>query len=251
MRMGIVSARRRRRLRKNVFRRALTVGASVFLAATAVFLAVSRFAPGGMQRLKRIWLADDEKTEQAVLTLPERELFALQLGVFDDGSRAAAQAARLESLGIQCMIWQREKLRIISSVALEKDRLDISGAKDQPGYVIGVKLEALNLRLEAGADALAAVQSLLAMPDGILMDLLEHPQKSLHEIVIQTRSAAEEALDAHPENRLYTQLAKSLQDWCDLMDDMLLKGHGEQVRSFAAVTICALCRELRTALTSS
>jgi len=249
--MGIVAERRKRRQRKHACKHVLAAGILLLCAAAAVFLAARCLDAECMQWLKPVWTEDGAKTKQTTLTLPEREIFALQLGVFDDSSRAAAEAQRLESLGIRCMIWQREKLRIISSVALEKERLDMSSAKDQQGYVISVKLDALKLRLEAEKEALEAVQKLLIMPDSILTELLKEPHKGLHEMVMQTRIAAEEALRAHPENQLYTQLAKSLQDWCDLMDQTLRQSREDQARSYAAVTICALCRELRAALTSS
>lgn len=250
MRMGIVAERRKRRQRKYACKYAVAAGI-LLLCAAAVSFAARRFGAENMQWIRPAWMKDGTKTKQTVLTLPEREIFALQLGVFDDSSRAAAEAQRLESLGVRCMIWQREKLRIISSVALEKERLDMSSAQDQQGYVISVKLDTLKLRLEAEEEAIEAVQKLLAMPDGILVSLLKEPGKGLHEMVMQTRIAAEEALGAHPENQLYTQLAESLQDWCDLMDHTLRQSSEDQARSYAAVTICALCRELRAALTST
>ena len=57
---------------------------------------------------------------QISLTLPEIPVYALQLAVFDSGERALAQARALQQEGIRCMVWQREKMRLIA--ALMEDR---------------------------------------------------------------------------------------------------------------------------------
>ncbi len=190
-----------------------------------------------------------ESGTQAELTLPMREMYALQLGVFDSGERAASEAQRLQSMGVQCVVWQREKMRIISSVALSREELDPASAGGNEAYVIKDVLPKVRLRIQAGGKRIARVQQLLEMPDEILMHLLTG-ERQLDALVSQAKEIAQTELDAHPEHALYTQLAQSLVNWCALMEKAMSESSEMQARNYAAVTVCTLCRELRLALQS-
>lgn len=188
------------------------------------------------------------KSSQAELTLEQHEIYALQLGVFTDGARALAEAERLKKQGIRCIIWQHDQMRIISAVALSRHALDTPGMGAEDGYIIREVLPAVSLRLEAESSALANVQNLLLMPDHILLELLGEEGRKLQDILRDTRLSAEAAKTAHPENILYTQLSESLIAWSDLISGVMKEDGEQAARSYAAVTICTLCKELRTAL---
>ena len=241
--MGIVSQRRRRE-RAQRLRRRLMIAAGIALLSS---LAMTPQLREGIANIGEIGLPVFESSTQAEMTLPKREIFALQLGVFDNGERAAAEAQRLQNAGIPCVVWQREKMRIISSMALSREGLDGASAGGNEAYIIKDVLPRVSLRIRAGAGDIAKVQRLLEMPDEILMHLLTG-EKALAPLIAQARETAQAELDAHPEHVLYTQLAQSLVNWCALIETTMQENDEAQSRNYATVTICTLCRELRLAL---
>ena len=112
-------------------------------------------------------------------------------------------------------------------------------------------LRKVPLRISCAAQEMEAVQTLLQTPDTILMELLSGEAASLAALVADTRRIAAQALGTHPENALYTQLAQSLLNWCSLMDTAQQTADDQQARSYAALTMCTLCRELRETLYAS
>lgn len=237
--MGIIADRRRRKRAARWRRRLILTLAVLTLGALAA-------SPDFKETLSGLELpAFSPDVQQAEMTLPEMEVYALQLAVFDSGERAADEANRLQAEGVRCIVWQREKMRIVSSVALSREALDWSSAKGHEGYVIRETLSPMTLRLSCGADALDDVRTLLQMPDGALKRLLTG-EEALDAIVKETDEAAKRAVDRHPAHALYTQLAQSLINWCALMEHAGMEGNG--ARGYAALTMCTLCRELRTAL---
>ena len=245
MRMGIISERRRKQRAARMRRRCMTAAGVLILGALAM-------APGLREKLRslsREVQAFSSGAQQAELTLPERELYALQLAVFDSGERAASEAKRLQEKGIRCIVWQRERMRIVSSVAFSREALDRDTAKGEEAYVIRERLEAVPLRLSCGAAELEKVQALLTTPDSVLVRLLEGDD-TMESILKDTAEIAGQAAGSHPENVLYVQLAQSLSNWCALMDRTMNEADARSARSYAAVTMCTLCRELRLALQS-
>lgn len=243
MRMGIISDRRRRQRAARMRRRCM-------IAAGILLLGTLAMAPGLREKLRSLsWdvQAFSSGAQQAELTLPEREIYALQLAVFDSGERAASEARRLQAKGVRCIVWQREKMRIVSSVALSRDALDLETAKGEEAYVIRDTMEAVPLRLSCGAAEMAQVQTLLETPDSVLMRLLANDE-ALEGILADTAAIAGQAAGSHPDNALYTQLAQSLANWCTLMERTMKETDERSARSYAAVTMCTLCRELRLAL---
>lgn len=237
--MGIVLQRRKKQRAARLRRRLMLV---FFMAA----LSALAMAPALRERLDTAAQTFGQSA-QAETTLARRELYALQLGVFDSGERAAQEAERLQRDGVLCMIWQREKMRIVSDVALSRDALSADAAGGQEAYVIRETLEEVPLRLSCGAEKLDQAQALLQAPDDVLVHLLT-TQQTLQSIIAQTAELAQAAEKVHPDNALFTQLAQNLQRWCTLMDTVLSKEGEQRARSYAAVTICALCAELRAAL---
>ena len=222
-------------------------------AAGVLLLGALAMSPGLREKLRS--LSWDVPTfsagaQQTELTLPEREIFALQLAVFDSGERAASEARRLQDKGVRCIVWQREKMRIVSSVALSRDALDLDTAGGEEGYVIRTTLEEVPLRLSCGAAEMHDVQALMETPDSVLTRLLTG-EETLEEILAGVAGAAGCAAGSHPENTLYTQLAQSLVNWCALMEKTMQEADERSARSYAAVTMCTLCRELRLALKNS
>ena len=237
--MGIIADRRRRK-RAACWRRRLILALVVLtLGALAASLDFKETLNGLEMP------AFSPSVQQTEMMLPEMEIYALQLAVFDSGERAADEANRLQAEGVRCIVWQREKMRIVSSVALSREELDWSSAKGHEGYVIREMLSPMTLRLSCSADAIDDVRALLQMPDIVLKRLLAG-EETLVSIVKETGEAAERAVDQHPEHALYTQLAQSLINWCALMERAGMEANG--ARGYAALTMCTLCRELRTAL---
>lgn len=237
--MGIIADRRRRK-RAACWRRRLILALVVLtLGALAASLDFKETLNGLEMP------AFSPSVQQTEMMLPEMEIYALQLAVFDSGERAADEANRLQAEGVRCIVWQREKMRIVSSVALSREELDWSSAKGHEGYVIREMLSPMTLRLSCSADAIDDVRALLQLPDIVLKRLLAG-EETLASIAKETGEAAERAVDQHPEHALYTQLAQSLINWCALMERAGMEANG--ARGYAALTMCTLCRELRTAL---
>lgn len=243
MRMGMISDRRRRQRAARMRRRCM-------IAAGVLLLGTLAMASGLKEKLRNLsWdvQAFSSGAQQAELTLPEREIYALQLAVFDSGERAASEAKRLQAKGVRCIVWQREKMRIVSSVALSREALDMETAKGEEAYVIRDTMEAVPLRLSCGAAEMAQVQTLLETPDSVLIRLLTG-EEPLSDILTDVASVVSQAAGSHPDNALYTQLAQSLANWCALMERTMKETDERSARSYAAVTMCTLCRELRLAL---
>jgi len=107
--MGIVSERRRKE-------RARRMRMRLMIAAVIVLLSSLAMTPGLRETITELGkrgLPVFEQRAEAEMTLPKREVYALQLGVFDSGERAAEEAARLQHTGVPCIVWQREKMRIV------------------------------------------------------------------------------------------------------------------------------------------
>ena len=243
MRMGIVS-RRRKKQRAERLRRRMMIAACVLLLACAAMSPQLREKISTLSgNVGAFGSSHDE------LTLGELEVYALQLAVFDSGERAADEARRLTELGICCVIWQREKMRIVADVAFSRGALRNTAAQGQEAYVIREVLPKVSLRLTADTVDLPAALALLELPDRVLEQILDG-NAPLDQIAAQIEPLAAQALKAHPENTLYTQLAQSLLNWCALMEKSRTELTDELARSYAAVTMCTLCRELRMALES-
>ena len=189
---------------------------------------------------------------QAACTLPAMEVYALQLGVYDSGESAESERRRLLSAGIPTMVWQREKMRLICAVAPSREALPLDYADDLDAYVITDALHEVTVRLSAGEGDVEEALALLRMPDDMFALLLTDEEETpLRDVIAKVRQAARKADSAHPENALYTQLAQSLANWCDLMERTQSVADAQSVRHYAAVTMCTLCRELRLALLGS
>jgi len=241
--MGIVSERRRKE-RARRMRRRLMIAAGIALLSSLAMAPELREIIGN---LDRYGLPVFEQRMEAEMTLPKREIYALQLGVFDSGERAAGEAARLQQAGVPCIVWQREKMRIVCGIALSRNGLDMTNAKGNEAYVIRDTLPKVALRIQAEAGRIEQVRRLLNLPDEILMHLLTG-ERTLPELVTQAKALAQQEQGAHPEHALYTELAQSLGNWCALMEKTMAERDEKTARSYAAVTICTLCSELRLAL---
>ncbi|MBQ7887604.1 MAG: hypothetical protein IJ313_12045 [Clostridia bacterium] len=224
----------------------------VTLAAAACALAVLVFAPSVRTKIAALTegIQVFSQSAQQEMTLPQYDVYALQLAVFDSGERAANELKRLQSQGVRCVIWQRERMRIVADAALERDGLNSSAAKGNDAYVIRDTLEAVTLRLSADALGVEQAKRLLEAPDALLHAILKDSETAMEQIAGQAETIAAEALDQPMENTLYTQLAQSLQNWSLLMKKTLETADEEEARSYGAVTMCTLCRELRQTLSA-
>ena len=188
MRMGIVSERRHRQRVQRIRRRLLIVAMVALLAGAAMTPELrQRIAETVRRGMDTAQAFAPGRRAQSELTLPEREVYALQLGVFDSGERAASEAQRLQAAGVRCVIWQRDKMRIVSDVALSRDGLNTG--EGQLGYIIQETLPRVCMRLTADAGDLEAAQALLMLPDALLTALLDEGQ-ALEPLLADTRAQA-------------------------------------------------------------
>ena len=183
------------------------------------------------------------------LTLPAVRVYALQLGVYDNGERAQQEQQRLTKEGVPCILWQRERMRIVCAAAPTESALAGAQTFGLETYVIKDEIPEVRLRLGAAERELEAVSELISLPDGALGALFQaEREQPLADIVLRARGLAEPALSAHGENALYSQLAQSVVNWCSLIERAQSEWDGDLARQYATVTMCTLCRELRTEL---
>ena len=251
MRMGIVTERRKKERRRKLGRRLMIAALAAVLCAAAASqdLRYAAVAAAGRIRAAAVF-SDTDVGAQSQLTLPEMKVYALQMGVFDSGERASDQAKVLEAAGVRCMIWQREKMRLIACASASREGLDSHSAKGYDAYVYQETLPSVTLRLSAGRKALEAAENLLMLPDS-LFAALDEGREPLSAVISRARNEAAQAQKAHPENLLYTELAQSLSLWCSLIDGISDQGNEADARAYALTTMCALCRELRETLIAS
>lgn len=245
MTMGIVSQRQKRRRRRS----RLQAGRRLVIASLAALVGTAMLSPQMRTAFGSAWAAclpavgvfAAPEAAQAEITLPAQRVYALQLGVFDSGDRAAAEAKRLAEAGVPCMVWQRDKMRIVSAVAQDRESLRGADTATAEGYVIEDETESVTVRITAQADRIERVRELLLLPDAALAQLLDRDGAPLKEIVSHVREKADPARTAHPENGLYTRLAEGLMSWCEWAE----RAGARAERSCAAAAMYALCRELR------
>lgn len=184
---------------------------------------------------------------QAEITLPEMNVYALQLGAYDSGERAQDELTRLGGEGTLCVIWQREQMRLVCDAAQRKGSLAAEAAQGHDAWVIEEKMPEVVLRVNADTAALEAVRELITLPDLLFAKLCTGGEE-LQQLTQQTREKASRALSEHPDHLLYAQLAQSLSNWCALIEEMQ-RAYGEaRALCYARVTICTLSYELRQVL---
>jgi len=245
MRMGIIADRQRKRRAEKWKKKLLSI------AGAACILAVLALSPLIREMMRSADIqAFSQHNAQLDMKLEAYDVYALQLAVFDSGERAANELARLQGLGVRGVIWQKERMRIVADAAFSREGLDIKAARGQEAYVIREPMEAVSLRLHADASGIEQAKYLLETPDRLLGELAQDTQ-SLEMIAGETKALAEASLNAYPENALYTQLAQSLINWSALMEKTLGETDEAAARSYGAVTMCTLCRELRQALSAA
>jgi len=242
--MGIITDRqKRRRTRQRI--KSMTR----YLAAATVITAVA-LAPQVHLGITRV--AQDaqvfSRQAQTEMTLPEYDVYALQLAVFDSGERAEAERQRLHHQGVCSVVFQGERMRIVCDAAFTREALQSRAAKGNEAYVIRDTLPSVSLRLSADGMGVALAKRLLETPDALLRAILETPDSAIRDIAKQAAQIADESLGAYPENTLYTQLAQSLNNWSRLMLKTLEEKDENDARSYGAATMCLLCRQLRQAL---
>lgn len=242
-----VSRREKQARARRMRRRLMVLGAALALAALAMAPDLRKKITGAAEAgIAAVRTFAEQPADEAELTLEEKEVYALQLAVFDSGERAAQEQKTLTQAGIPCIIWQREKMRIVCSAAHSREALDWDAAKGKEGYVIKETLPEVSLRLSAAKEELLDAAALLTLPDDVFDRLFT--SEELEEIVAAVQEPAQRALTAHPEHALYTQLAQSLVNWCALMEKTMEESDEQAARTYAQVTMCTLCRELRQAL---
>ena len=190
--------------------------------------------------------AGSEATQRDI-TLSARRVYALQLGVYDNGERAQAEQERLTAAGMPCIIWQGERMRIVCAAAPVESALDADVGMET--YAIADEWAEVSLRV-SGADADAErAAALLTLPDALFLSLAKsEKEQPLEDIVRRAREAAQPQLALRGDNALCAQLAQSLVNWCALIEQTRDELGDAAARRYASLTMATLCRELRTVL---
>lgn len=249
-RSGVITRRRQRRERgKRIRRRAMLAGGVLLICSLAMAPdlrdRLGMLASRGAQAVHTLAGTQEEIIE---ITLPRLTVYAAQLGVYDSGERAASEQKRLMAQGIPCIIWQGEKMRIVCAVAASRETVNLRAAGGQEAYILTDTAQQVNLHVRCAASEEKTVADLIRLPDTLLGELLSGEERTLAQMTEQMRMQAKTALADHPEHLLYTQLAQSLINWCDLTD---AADGVEAQRDYAAVMMYTICREWRSALLSA
>ena len=178
--------------------------------------------------------------QEIEVTLPERRIYALQLGVFDNEESAESERKRLAAMGVPCVVWQDAQMRLMADAATSRETL-LGETAGQTSFVTEETLTRVDMRLSAGRSDGNDAARLLHLPDEALSRL--ESGEALADVLADVRAQAQRGVSAHPENTLYTQLAQSLVNWCALIEKT---PNGD--KPYARATMALLCRELRRAL---
>ena len=180
----------------------------------------------------------DLRAQEIEVTLPERRIYALQLGVFDNGESAESERKRLAAMGVPCVVWQDAQMRLMADAATSRETL-LGETAGQTSFVTEETLTRVDMRLSAGKSDGNDAARLLHLPDEALSRL--ESGETLADVLADVRAQAQRGVSAHPENTLYTQLAQSLVNWCALIEKT---PNGD--KPYARATMALLCRELQT-----
>ena len=244
---GSRRSRRQREARRRRWMRRFCVAVVVILLGVAAMSPELRARVVGVFRrgVQTVTAFAQRETAQTEVILPERKVYMLQLGAFNNGELAQNELQQLWAAGVPCIIWQREQMRILCDAAFEAELLSQAAAQGREAFVIEGTLGEVVLRVEADSGQIGDVQTLICLPDALLDALGD---ESLPELLQKTREQAQTAKAEHPNHLLYTQLAQSLLNWCDLLEGVM-QNQGESIaRNYARATMCVLCFELRKAL---
>ena len=136
-------------------------------------------------------------------------------------------------------------MRIVCSVAKSRDALDMQAAQGREAYVITDTMPKVSLRMSCAAGELEETAAFIRLADVLFDELIGGGERTLDQITMDTREKAKRAMDAHPEHLLYSQLAQSLLNWCDLTD---AAAGSARAKNYASVMMYTICREWRMAL---
>lgn len=246
-----MSTRQRRERARHMRRRAALCAMVLALGALSASQA-AREKIGGAAREAAAGVASAFAGREAAveeLTLPAMRVYALQLGVYDNGELAQQEQQRLSQAGVPCIVWQRERMRIVCAAALAQAELDGAQSAGLETYPIEEEMPEVRLRLGAPRRDMEDVCALLTLPDAAFARLLQTEEaQPLDGVVQDARALATRAAAAHGESALYAQLAQSVVNWCALIEGTREEWGGELARQYAALTMCTLCRELRAEL---
>ena len=239
--------RRKERIKRGLRRALITVGVIVlgFMAMAPPLRAYLSEMTAQSLRSIRVFAAG--KAAQTEIELEERQVSALQLGVFDSGARAQSELDRLREEGVLCVIWQRDQMRLICDVEMARSALSTAAAQGRDAWIASETLPGVVMLVSADAKSLNAVRGMLTLPDALLTRLCAEDE-ALESLLAEAKAAAEAALDVYPEHLLYAQLAQSLSNWCALMEGMIQQHPMEIAQAYARATMYTLCYELRQAL---
>ncbi len=205
--------------------------------------AAANAAQDGLRAARALLLG--QARTQRLLTLGERRVYALQLGVYDSGELAQAEQQRLTAAGVPCVIWQGERMRIVCAAAATPDALE-DAAPGRESYVYEDVWREARLRVSASEDGAQAVCTLLETPDALFWALCRpEAEEPLSGVLAR---AGEAAAARTPQNELCTQLRQSLEDWRALIERTSAELDAPAARRYAALTMATLCRELREVL---
>lgn len=243
-----MSMRKRRERMRTIRRRVLMILGITVLGVLAMAQDLRTcLADLILRGTKAIQTAAVGRDVQTEITLEEMNVYALQLGAYDNGEHAQSEMSRLQNENVLCVVWQREQMRLVCDAAKTKNALSAGTAKGQDAWVIADSCPEVVLRVSTDAAGMEDVRMLLTLPD-VLFSALCAGEESVSGITARTKPVAQSARIAYPDNTLYTQLAQSLINWCTLMDNAVQTFGEATAMPYARVTMCTLCYELRQAL---
>ena len=112
----------------------------------------------------------DLRAQEIEVTLPERRIYALQLGVFDNGESAEGERKRLAAMGVPCVVWQDAQMRLMADAATSRGTL-LGETAGQTSFVTEETLTRVDMRLSAGKSDGNDAARLLHLPDEALSRL--------------------------------------------------------------------------------
>ena len=112
----------------------------------------------------------DLRAQEIEVTLPERRIYALQLGVFDNGESAESERKRLAAMGVPCVVWQDAQMRLMADAATSRETL-LGETAGQTSFVTEETLTRVDMRLSAGKSDGNDAARLLHLPDEALSRL--------------------------------------------------------------------------------
>lgn len=147
--------------------------------------------------------AFDETAAQADLTLPQREWYALQLGVFESKEAAEKLGEQYARRGAAGYVWLDGRYRTLAAVySLKEDaqavRQQLSEKHEVETYLYQIRLSEMQLRINGMQGQLEILQAAFAHADELVQSLqtlsmaLDRQEKGVAELISAVRGISDQ-----------------------------------------------------------